>query len=59
MPDEQKVLCLLDVLGFESLFVDIGLKKIEERYERLIEYVKTQTGGIDIAPTPDGHVAVG
>ena len=59
MLDEQKVLCLLDVLGFESLFVKIGLKEIEKRYERLIEYVKEQTGGIDIVPTPDGHAAVG
>lgn len=59
MSEEQKVLSLIDVLGFESLFKSIGLKKIEERYEKLIGYVKEQTGGIDIAPTPDGHVAVG
>jgi hypothetical protein len=59
MSDEQKVLCFLDVLGFESLFKSIGLRKIEDRYEKLIEYVKEQTGGIDIVPTPGGRVAVG
>ena len=59
MSDEPKVLCLLDVLGFESLFTSIGLKQIEERYDRLIEYVREQTGGVDVVPTPDGHVAVG
>jgi len=57
--DDLKVLCLLDVLGFESLFQTIGLKKIAERYSKLTEYVRKQTGGIDIVPTPDGHVAVG
>ena len=59
MADDLKVLCLLDVLGFESLFQTIGLKKIAERYSKLTEYVRKQTGGIDIVPTPDGHVAVG
>lgn len=59
MTGVKQVLCLLDVLGFESLFTAIGLKQIEERYDRLIEYVNEQTGGIDVAPTPDGHVAVG
>lgn len=56
---ELKVLCLLDVLGFESLFKRIGLKAIKERYAKLTEYVKEQTGGVDVVPTPDGHVAVG
>jgi len=59
MSDDKQVLCLLDVLGFESLFTSIGLKQIEERYDRLIEYVRKQTGGVDVVPTPDGHVAVG
>lgn len=59
MSDDFKVLCLLDVLGFKSLFESMGLKKLEDRYEKLIAYVKEQTGGLDIVPTPDGHVAVG
>lgn len=57
--DELKVLCLFDVLGFESLLKSIRLKKLAERYAKLTEYVKEQKGGIDIVPTPDGHVAVG
>lgn len=56
---ELKVLCLLDVLGFESLFKAIGLEAMKERYTKLTEYVREQTGGIDLVPTPDGHVAVG
>ena len=32
---------------------------MNERYSQLTEYVRKQTGGIDIARTPDGHVAVG
>lgn len=59
MSGELKVLCLLDVLGFENLFQSIGLEKLAERYAKLTEYVKEQTGGVDIVPTPDGHVAVG
>jgi len=53
------VLCLLDVLGFESLFKTIGLDALARRYEKLTEYVREQTGGLDVARTPDGHVAVG
>jgi len=57
--DDLSVLCLLDVLGFESLLKSIGLKKLGERYVKLTEYVKRQSGGLNIVPTPDGHVAVG
>ncbi|MCK4351791.1 hypothetical protein KAW65_00095 [candidate division WOR-3 bacterium] len=53
------MLCLFDVLGFESLLNRIGLKKLAERYDKLTEYVKEQRGGIDIVPTPDRHVAIG
>ncbi|GAX60386.1 acetamidase/formamidase [Candidatus Scalindua japonica] len=59
MSDDKQVLCLFDILGFESLFSAIGLKQIKERYDRLVEYVREQTGGVDVVPTPDGHVAVG
>jgi hypothetical protein len=56
---ELKVLCLLDVLAFERLFKAIGLEAMKERYAKLTEYVREQTGGVDMVPTPDGHVAVG
>lgn len=59
MAGDLKVLCLLDVLGFEALFKSVGLEEIAARYEKLIEYVKEQTGGLDVTATPDGHVAVG
>ena len=59
MSDDVKILCLLDVLGFENLFKSIGLKEISIKYSELTEYVKKQTGGLDLAQTPEGHVAVG
>lgn len=59
MPDDLNILCLLDVLGFKSIFHSLKLRKLTERYAKLTEYVKEQTGGLDVTPTPDGHVAVG
>lgn len=56
---DLKVVCLLNVLGFENILNRLGLGSLRTKYESLIEYVKSQTGGIDIAPTPDGMVAVG
>lgn len=56
---DLQVVCLLDVLGFESLLKKHGLSGIHAKYEKLIDYVKEQKGGIDVVPTPDGHVAVG
>jgi hypothetical protein len=49
----------MDVLGFESLLKNIGLKKIEERYESLIKYVREQTSDMDVTPTPHSRVSVG
>jgi hypothetical protein len=58
--EELKLLCFLDVLGFENLFYSMGgLKKMAECDEKLAEYVKQQKGGLDIIPLPDGHVGVG
>lgn len=54
-----QLVCLLDVLGFESLLRRVGLTALQAKYEALVVYVKEQKGGIDIVPTPDGHVAVG
>ena len=56
---DLQLVCLLDVLGFESQLKALGLAGITSKYTKLIEYVKEQKGGIDIVPTPDGHVAVG
>lgn len=56
---DPQIVCLLDVLGFESQLKALGLSGIQAKYTKLIEYVKEQKGGIDIVPAPDGHVAVG
>jgi hypothetical protein len=53
------VVCLLDVLGFESLLKALGLPGIHAKYTKLIDYVKQQKGGVDVVQTSDGHVAVG
>ncbi len=58
-PNELQLVCLLDVLGFESRLNALGLKAIEAKYRELVAYVREQEGGLDIVPTPDGHVAVG
>ena len=56
---ELKLVCLLDVLGFKSLFKRHGLAEMHLKYSKLIDYVKRQNGGLDVSPMPDGHVAVG
>jgi hypothetical protein len=53
------IVCLLDVLGFEATLNRLGLPSLQSKYAALVAYVKQQTGGIDIVPTPGGHVAVG
>jgi hypothetical protein len=58
-PDNLQLVCLLDVLGFESILKRLGLDGLHAKYAALIAYVKRQEGGLDIAPTPGGHVAVG
>jgi hypothetical protein len=54
-----QLVCLLDVLGFESQLRTLGLSGIQAKYTKLIGYVKEQKGGINVVPTLDGHVAVG
>jgi hypothetical protein len=56
---DLQLVCLLDVLGFESRLQTLGLAGIQAKYSKLIDYVKQQKGGLDLVPTPDGHVAVG
>lgn len=58
-PSPVQMVCLLDVLGFENLLSTLGLAAIEDKYRKLVGYVRDQNGGLDIVPTPDGHVAVG
>ena len=53
------ILGFLDVLGFTNKFETFGIDEIHARYSKITEYVREQTGGVDIVPTPDGHVAVG
>ncbi|MGH6839030.1 MAG: hypothetical protein ACREDT_09540 [Methylocella sp.] len=56
---DVQTVCLLDVLGFENQLMKLGLDGVHAKYNELIEYVKEQTGGADVIPAPDGHVAVG
>lgn len=58
-PPESQFVCLLDVLGFESILRRDGLASLQGKYASLIDYATKQTGGLDVIPTPDGHVAVG
>lgn len=58
-PEEVQLVCLLDVLGFESQLKRLGLAGLHTKYEALIDYVKQQKGGMDAVPTSDGHLAVG
>lgn len=37
----------------------LGLAAIEGKYRKLTDYVNEQKGGLDVIPTPDGHIAVG
>ena len=56
--DENYIICLLDVLGFENLFNKIGLDEIEIRYKKLIEVV--EQNNIQVAITViNGVPAVG
>lgn len=57
--NDLQLVCLLDVLGFESLLGRLGLMGLHQKYTLLVDYVRQQTGGIDIVPTPDGRIAVG
>jgi len=59
MDEDLKVICLLDILGFENQLKLLGLTKLHEYYDELTSYVKKQEGGIDIAQISDGHIAVG
>lgn len=53
------ILGFLDVLGFASKFETFGIDEIHAHYSKITDYVRKQTGGINIVPTADGQVAVG
>jgi hypothetical protein len=54
-----KVVCLLDVLGFEMRLRTLGLTALKAKYDQLIDYVKRKRHGFDLVSTPDGHLALG
>ena len=57
--EKDYLIVLLDVLGFESLFIDHGLDVIESKYRELIAIVEKQNIGLAIAQGPGGHPIVG
>lgn len=38
--DRDFIICILDVLGFENLFNQVGLETIEKKYRELIDVCK-------------------
>jgi len=56
---EPQTVCLLDVLGFGNRLKALRLDGMLAKYAKLINYVKRPRDGIDLVPTPHGHVAVG
>jgi hypothetical protein len=52
--NSTKAVVMLDVLGFGSAFRRLGLNAMSEVYERLLGFVDSQTGGLDIVPLPAG-----
>jgi hypothetical protein len=58
--ENDYLICLLDALGFESLFIAHGLDVIESKYRELITTVEKQNIGLAIAQGPGGgHPIVG
>lgn len=56
--DTEFLICLLDVLGFENLFNELGLEIIESKYKELIEIVEKQNIGVAVLQGPGGHPVV-
>jgi hypothetical protein len=57
--DNDTLICLLDVLGFESLFNKFGLDAIEAKYKELIAVAEEQNIEVAFLISPDGHPMVG
>ncbi|MCL5031428.1 MAG: hypothetical protein M1480_20690 [Bacteroidetes bacterium] len=57
--ENENIICLLDVLGFESLFNKLGLESIETKYKELIEIVEQQNIGLAFTVGPEGHPVIG
>jgi hypothetical protein len=53
------LICLLDVLGFESLFNEHGLEIIESKYRDLIATVEEQNIDMALLIGPGGHPMIG
>ena len=54
MDESLIILAMLDVLGFEGIFIRRGgLAPMHDVYRQLIEFVQKQTGGLNIVPVPN------
>jgi hypothetical protein len=51
--------CLLDILGFKSIFQREGLLAVRGKYKRLMDHVNNQKHGYDLIQTPGGHLMLG
>jgi hypothetical protein len=47
MTTDPEIVCLLDLLGFESLLGRLDLAGLQQRYTLLVDGVRQQTGGRD------------
>lgn len=56
--ENDTLVCLLDVLGFESIFNKLGLETIESKYKELISVVEKQNIQVAISRTSDGVPAM-
>ena len=58
--DRDFIICILDVLGFENLFNQVGLETIEKKYRELIdvadkhnfELALMERGGVPVMGNP-------
>lgn len=57
--DNDTIICLLDVLGFENLFNKFGLEAIETKYKELLSVADEQNIEFAILQGPDGAVLAG
>jgi hypothetical protein len=53
---DDTLICLLDVLGFENLFIELGLDTIEEKYKELISVADEQNIEFAIARGFNGEM---
>jgi len=58
MPEPEKLILMLDILGFEDFFLRHGLDYTTRLYKQLSDYVDSQDGGLSIIPVPNGDGTV-